>query len=182
MSQFSSRHCIRCGKEYMPGGNVQKYCTDCRLEVDREGRRRWNAAHAEEKVCYDRKWVLTHPENRKLARHRWYLANPEKQKELTKNWRVKHSEEVATVSFAWRKANPDKVRAVKYNHRAKRRALGFIPMNSPFAGADGHHINPNDVIYIPHELHQSVRHNVFTGKNMDIINAIAFNYLNNVGV
>ena len=31
-------------------------------------------------------------------------------------------------------------------------------------------------IYIPKELHQSISHNVFTGKNMHIINALAMDY------
>lgn len=60
---------------------------------------------------------------------------------------------------------------------AKRRLLGFHPLNSPFPGCEGHHINPQDVIYIPRALHQSVRHNLWTGKNMGRINALAGQYM-----
>lgn len=63
---------------------------------------------------------------------------------------------------------------------AKRRVLGFVPVNRPFPGCDGHHINQNDVIYIPKAMHKSVPHNVWTGKNMDKINALVFAwYANN---
>ena len=59
----------------------------------------------------------------------------------------------------------------------KRRALGFNPLNSWFPGSDGHHINDHDVIYMLHKLHNSISHNVFTGRNMDKINILAGQYL-----
>lgn len=60
---------------------------------------------------------------------------------------------------------------------AKRRALNFIPMNQPFSGCEGHHLNQSDVIYIPKELHRSVSHNVWTGRGMEKINALATGWL-----
>ncbi len=59
---------------------------------------------------------------------------------------------------------------------SKRRELGHTPLNKPFKGSDGHHINLNDVIYIPEEYNK-IQHNVRTGKNMDIINAYAYFFL-----
>ena len=61
--------------------------------------------------------------------------------------------------------------------RAKRRQLGFIPLNKPFEGAEAHHIDENFVIYIPKEIHQNIRHSVWKQQNMDEINAIAWNYI-----
>jgi hypothetical protein len=61
--------------------------------------------------------------------------------------------------------------------QSRRRVLGFNPLNSPFTGCEGHHINDHDVIYIPKVMHKSVWHNVFTGKNMDKINALAGAFL-----
>jgi hypothetical protein len=61
--------------------------------------------------------------------------------------------------------------------RAKRRVLGFNPLNSPFLGCEGHHIDQNDVIYIPKNLHQSVKHCLSTGRNMEKMNALAGQYL-----
>lgn len=57
--------------------------------------------------------------------------------------------------------------------RAKRRTLGFVLLNQSFGDCEGHHINRTDVLYIPRELHQSIRHNVWTGKGMAEINAKA---------
>src|SRR4030067_1050297 len=53
----------------------------------------------------------------------------------------------------------------------RRRGLGFIPLNDYFTSSEGHHININDVIYIPEYFHHMINHNVHTGKNMNIINA-----------
>lgn len=61
--------------------------------------------------------------------------------------------------------------------RAKRRTLGFIPLNAPFPGCAGHHIDPEQIIHIPEALHKSIYHNLHTGQGMAKINAVAYNYL-----
>lgn len=60
---------------------------------------------------------------------------------------------------------------------AKRRTLGFHALNSPFPGCDAHHINPYDVIHMPHKLHNSIYHNQNTGQGMAQMNALAGQYL-----
>ena len=57
-------------------------------------------------------------------------------------------------------------------------SLGFFPINKYFKESEGHHISENFVIYIPRELHRSIPHNIWTGKNMDKINKLAIEYLN----
>lgn len=65
----------------------------------------------------------------------------------------------------------DKGRLNSAKHSSKRkRNLGFKPLNKYFSNSHAHHIDREYVIYIPKELHMSVSHNIFTGKNMDIIN------------
>lgn len=65
----------------------------------------------------------------------------------------------------------------KRKSSSKRRTLGFHPLNSPFPGSDAHHINKDDVIHMPHELHNSIYHNQNTGKGMAEMNALAGQYL-----
>jgi len=72
----------------------------------------------------------------------------------------------------WKGGTKEWLKRGKY----KRRQLGFVPLNDYFEGADAHHIDKVYVIYIPKEIHQSIRHNVFTGKNMKEINLVAFDY------
>jgi hypothetical protein len=92
-----------------------------------------------------------------------------------------HPEETKEIEKRWRSRNPEKVKAKRRRgypkRRAKHRLLGFTPLNSPFAGCEGHHLDHDRVLYIPAELHQSVRHNVWTGKNMEQVNAFAFQWL-----
>lgn len=65
------------------------------------------------------------------------------------------------------------------NYQAKRRRnMGFNPLNRPFFGSVGHHIDKNNIIYMPEEIHRTTPHCVGTGQNMNIINQIAVLYLN----
>lgn len=61
--------------------------------------------------------------------------------------------------------------------KAKRRTLGFIPLNPPFAGCEGHHVDEEQVIHLPKILHRSIYHNHNTGRGMAQMNAIAYNFL-----
>jgi hypothetical protein len=56
---------------------------------------------------------------------------------------------------------------------AKRRGLGHHSYNKPFEGSEFHHFNNKDGLYIPKKLHQSVRHNHYTGQGMEEINTLA---------
>lgn len=62
-------------------------------------------------------------------------------------------------------------------HKAKHRQLGFIPLNKWFTDSEAHHIDFEYVVFIPKELHTSIRHNIWTGKNMNDINAKVFDWL-----
>jgi hypothetical protein len=97
-------------------------------------------------------------ETRRESNRRFAKNHPEKTKQWLKNWIA---------------ANPEKMSAAYQRHDAKRRTLGFLPMNTWFEGCEGHHINDHDVIYIPKEIHRSVIHNLSTGKGMTEINARA---------
>lgn len=77
----------------------------------------------------------------------------------------------------WKKEHPEEAAAMDRKNRFKRRTLGFIPINSPFPDADAHHFDKERVAYIPNILHKSVSHNVWTGRNMDKINALAYEWL-----
>jgi hypothetical protein len=68
---------------------------------------------------------------------------------------------------------------VDARHRAKRRELGFKALNSYFEDCEGHHITHTFVIYIPKGLHKSVWHNLNTGQGMEVINALALDFLVN---
>jgi hypothetical protein len=61
--------------------------------------------------------------------------------------------------------------------KAKRRTLGFVLLNKPFPGCEGHHVDKEQVVYMSKELHRSVYHRQSDGRGMAKINAIAYNFL-----
>lgn len=65
-------------------------------------------------------------------------------------------------------------------HEFKRRVLGFDPINQKFEGSEFHHLHINGCkklgLFIPASLHQSIKHNGNTGKNMAEINAMAIEW------
>lgn len=64
---------------------------------------------------------------------------------------------------------------VKYHN--EERNLGSKFLNVWFAGSECHHINQEEVIFIPKELHKEVKHNLKTGEGMQIINTLAIEFL-----
>lgn len=97
----------------------------------------------------------------------WALANPEKMKAYGTTTGSR------ATNDKWHAEHPESMALARRKIKAKRRVLGFNPLNSPFPNCEGHHINDRDVIYIPEDMHKSVRHNIWTGRNMDKINALA---------
>jgi len=156
------RTCIRCGTRYRPTSNRQKYCIKCGSIVHKE---------------QTAEWCDTHPEERKAGGRKCYQLHREKRIAAVAAYRLANLEKVAGGIQSWKIANPDKMQIMWEKQNAKRRTLGFVPLNSPFGGCERHHINTNDVIYIPKTMHRSIPHNVWTGRNMEKINALAGAYL-----
>ncbi len=61
----------------------------------------------------------------------------------------------------------------------RKRHLGSNLINDWFEGCNRHHINSNDIICIPKELHKSCGHNHKKPETMILINKLAFEYLTN---
>lgn len=61
----------------------------------------------------------------------------------------------------------------------KRRGLGHLFINKSFEGSEGHHLDNDYILYIPKELHRSIPHNLTSGKNMELINLKAMEWIMN---
>ena len=132
----------------------------------------------------EKKWRKNNPK----YRHNYYCSHSKEEKEnvqryyqeyrtkITKKSRKHyqiHGEKKRESSKEYRKLHPE----VQKKCKAKRRNLGFIPLNEPFPNSEAHHIDKMFVVYIPEELHKSISHNVWTGRNMELINDKAFEWL-----
>lgn len=148
---WQNRVCVICGKQYQATNNNQKYCLDCRAEAKTLGGKGWRLDHP----MYGNEYRKTNAERKKVTDKAWKLAHP-------------------NYAAAYVAAHPEVRKAIKQRNQAKRRLLGFTPLNEPFVGSDAHHIDAEYVIFIPSELHDSVRHNQWTGWGMEQINSLAF--------
>jgi len=69
----------------------------------------------------------------------------------------------------------EKLRVARANN--KRRNLGHLFINEPFEDSEGHHIDSDNILYIPKDLHRSICHNLTTGYNMELINLKAMEWI-----
>lgn len=131
-------------------------------------------------------------EKEKEHRQKYYLQHKKYFKEHAQKYRIEHKEKVKGYGKKYRLTHREKIKARSKKHylahqkeekarqkkcQAKRRNLGFIPLNKYFQGAEGHHINFNYIIYIPKKLHRSVWHSLTSGVGMEKINKKAFQFL-----
>lgn len=134
---------------------------------------RWQTDNAERVKANRRRCYKTNPEKQKEATQRWALANPEKAREESGRWSRTHPGQWKEAIKRWFLEHPKRTQEIRSKHNAKHRSLGFIPINTAFSGCEGHHLDPDVVMYVPKVLHRSIPHNVWTGRNMAAINAIA---------
>lgn len=90
----------------------------------------------------------------------------------------------STFLLETKENNNKRSRKTQRNHpeinekqKSKRRKLGYRCLNKRFPNSHGHHIDKENVIFIPKELHKSIYHNVWNGKGMQEMNARAFGWI-----
>ncbi len=127
-----------------------------------------------------------HEHNRKLCRicrckqkKEVYLKRQDYYLESARSRYISKREEIRLYQkkYSQTLSGQEACRKRNRKHKTKReRGLDWIPLNSEFVGSEGHHIDKYYVLFIPRSLHQSIKHNVFTDKNMDEINFIALQW------
>lgn len=137
------------------GITPKRNCKQCQKEIQKK---------------LSKNYRLTHKEKIKI----YYKSRKEKSKKYHGIYYLNHKKQRNEYSKKYHEKNPDKS---KEYWSKRKRFLGFEPLNTHFKGCEAHHINLIQVIHIPKKLHHSIYHNVFTGKNMDKINALAFKFL-----
>lgn len=120
-------------------------------------------------------------QNEKVQNKTYYGSHKGERMQKSAEWRKKNPEKSQQISMKSQKKHPEVRRKNNTKSHVKRKKhLGFEPINEPFEGAHAHHMTKDVVIYIPAELHRSIRHNVFTGEGMKEINEKALNWLKKV--
>jgi hypothetical protein len=154
--------------------------------------------HKEEYKVHNKKRYQENPEHFKKYSKQYYLDHPEKCKENNKKWYDENKEKSLTTTIKWQKNHPEKTKETrliagrkhiktskgklsKSKSIAKRhRNLGYEIINNIFPNSHGHHINKDQVIFIPSELHLAhYGHRLDRPETMIKINRVAFKYLTN---
>ena len=145
------KECAKCKNPFevfKEGGN--KYCNECQIKMRQKSDNIKTCI-----ICSATFESFQH--NTLYCKHCRVIKKREKERKNTATFRKIHPEKIKESS-------------------AKRRNLGFNPINSPFPNSEGHHLDISTVMFIPRDIHHSVFHNVFTGKNMNIINCLAWKW------
>jgi hypothetical protein len=148
MKNYKVKVCLRCGKDFKPNSPFQKYCIECAPIIKKKQNRQWNKEHSE------------------------------KMKEINRKWKEEHSEKVKLQIKQWAKTHLEERReSHRKGHYIRKHNFSYIPLNSWHEGYVFHHLDKVYGVYMPEEEHQNISHSVLRNRNMDEINAVAFNYL-----
>ena len=131
----------------------------------------YNKQYYKDNLEHIKQYCIDNKEHRKENSKQYCLDHPEYEKQRHKQYRKDHPE----YKKQYYKTPTGKLSCQK--SEAKRRELGFIPLNEPFVGSVAHHISQNFVIYMPKELHQNLYHNIWTWENMEQMNKLAIEFL-----
>jgi isochorismate synthase EntC len=187
---FKTKICLRCGKEYIPTSQVQKRCEVCRKqnrkETQKEYSRVYCAVNSDKLRAQHKEYYWERPEEMRAKGAQYRLEHPGD----AQQYRDDHREEKKAWSASNYEANGNELReqhrlwletpegrASNQKSVCKRRTMGFSPLNQPFVGCEGHHVDNELVIYLPKTLHRSIWHRQTDGLGMAKINAVAYNYL-----
>lgn len=140
------------------GNYYKEYNKKYELSI-KEHRKKWRELHKKERKEYNKKYDEQNKDKIKERKRQYYLNNKSYINERIKKYR---------------KTPAGKI--VQKRNDEKRKGFSFNPLNNPFTGCEGHHLNYEDVIFIPKDLHRSVSHSVTQNRNMHKINNLAIDY------
>jgi len=155
------------------------YCIECSIEyyqLNKERIRQHNFENREYRNEYGKRYHAENKESRAIINKQWRLKNKEHLARYMRKWQLENAESLAEYNHNWRNNNHEAVRTRErlysqtpegkiINKRTclrRHRNLGFNPLNKKFKGSVGHHINQDDVVYIPREIHLRHYHGTYT--------------------
>ena len=149
----------------------------------------------EKKAAYNRRWNNDNKEHHNEKSKQWYNDNREYHNEKCKQWKKNNLDKVTIYNQKYKDANPEKIaeskqkwidnnsekiRIIAQRNHAKRKDWGdIIPINTYFSGAHFHHLHQNSKrvgMYIPADLHTSIRHRNDNQNSMELINRAAWKW------
>jgi len=135
--------------------------------------------HRDEELAYGKLYYQKNRDKKRAYFKKYYEQNKDKNQDkyraYSKQYYEQNKEKNKQSAKAWRENHRERWHELERRKNSKRqRKLGFVPLNEWFEGSEAHHICPTFVIYIPKELHRSIKHSVLKWQNMNRINKLAW--------
>jgi len=181
-------NCLICGKEFKTQHSTQVFCSkECSKDYSKKYQKEYYQDTKEKRKEHSKKYQKEYYQDTKEKRKEYYQENKEEIKESSKKYRENHKEEIKEYyqdnkeelkgcNKEYQKTPKGKEGNKRYTNK-RNRNLGFNPLNMWFENSNAHHINKEDVIYIPKSCHFYGGHSVLRNRNMEPINTVAFFFL-----
>lgn len=155
----------------------------------REYARKNYQIHRDEIIERNKDYWYRTIDKRHQKQKEWREANAERHREAASEWYYNHRKHVLT-RMKERLETPEGKEArrrvrqsptyrqkdiIRVNKR--KREMGFIPLNTKFENSEAHHVDINNVIYIPEDIHKFIPHSQNNIESMNNINIIAFDFM-----
>lgn len=171
-------------KKRLSGNAKQYYITNRETVLHRV--KQYSKDNSEKVAAYRKQYYITNHE--KVLQHvkQYRKDNPERVAAYKKWYADKNHERIAVYKKCYREDNIEKITEYQKQYRRDHptddrayvtNALSCAHLNEWFGGCRRHHVDPNTIVHIPTEMHTHNRHNIRTGDGMDVINALAFEFL-----
>lgn len=143
-------------------------------------------AGRETRAAYARNYRMEKPDQEATRTKKWRSKNLEHLAEYGANWRADNKEWIKEWSARYHEMHKDERLAWnrRYAHDHPRDPRDYVldpykctKLNNWFDGCRRHHVDPSTIIHVPEEMHVNNPHNIQTGHGMDVMNALAFEFL-----
>lgn len=180
---FKTHTSSRKGKPAYNRGKF-KIHTEEEIKAKKEKRaayaKKYNILNKEKRNTASKAYYETHKDEKRVWGKKYYQDNKGKvsvrQKINGKIYQKSHKEEIHIRNKMWRKTPQGRISGNKCKAK-RRREYECEPMNLRFDYSHSHHLDYKNVIYVPNNLHNSIRHNQKDEESMTRINILAWAFL-----
>jgi len=92
MKNYKLKICKVCGEKFISTGNSQKYCSNCKVEGERQRKKQYYQNNKERMSAQHKEYYQINKEEINIRHKQWFQEYPEYQKECVARWRKNNLE------------------------------------------------------------------------------------------
>ena len=129
------------------------------------------AEHADEIAAHTKQYHIDNADVRNARSKQYDIDNADVRNAYFRQYRKDHADSINAYNRQYHREHPNEIR----NYVSP--AGQCVQLNRWFEGCNRHHVDPETIIHIPAEIHNTYYHNIKTGKGMNRINELAYAFL-----